>query len=73
MLLASGILLIEASREKKHLMDGIVLQGCISQYIRLLYWRDASLNTLDCCIRAMHPSIHYTVVFVLEGCISQYI
>ena len=33
----------------------IVLEGCISQYIRLLYWRDASLNTLD---------------FVLEGCIS---
>ena len=31
-----------------------VLEGCISQYIRLLYWGDASLNTLDCCIGGMH-------------------
>jgi DNA replication licensing factor MCM5 len=37
---------------------GIVLDGCISQYIRQLCWRDAHLNTLD---------------IVLEGCISQYI
>ena len=25
---------------------------------RLLYWRDASLNTLDYCIGGMHLSIH---------------
>ena len=36
----------------------IVLQRCIPQYIRLLYYRDASLNTLDFCITEMHPSIH---------------
>ena len=36
----------------------IVLEGCISQYIRLLYWRDASHNTLDCCIGGMHLTIH---------------
>ena len=33
-------------------------------------WRDASLNTFDCCIEGMHLSIHLTVI--LEGCISQY-
>ena len=27
----------------------IVLEGCISQYTRLLYWRDASHNALDYC------------------------
>ena len=48
-----------------------VLEGCISQYITLLYyrdaslyihkvlyWRDASPNTLDHCITEMHLSIH---------------
>ena len=28
------------------------------QYIRVLYWRDASLNTLGCSIGGMHLSIH---------------
>ena len=28
------------------------------QYIRLLYWRDASDNTLDYCIGGMHLTIH---------------
>ena len=29
----------------------IVLEGCISQYIRLLYWRDASLDiALERCM-----------------------
>ena len=27
-------------------------------YTRLLYWRDASYNTLDYCIRGMHLTIH---------------
>ena len=45
----------------------IVLEGCISLYITLLYWRDASLY----CIGGMHLSIHYAIV--LEGCISIYI
>ena len=48
----------------------IVLEGCISQYIRVLYWRDAchytrlfywrnaSHNTLDYCIGGMHLTIH---------------
>ena len=27
-------------------LSTIVLEGCISRYIRLLYWRDASLNTV---------------------------
>ena len=36
----------------------IVLEGCIFQYNRLLYWRDASLNTVDCCIGEMHLLIH---------------
>ena len=36
----------------------IVLEGCILQYSRLLYWRDASLNTLDYCIGGMHLTIH---------------
>ena len=35
-----------------------ILEGCISQYARLLYWRDASHNTLDYCIGGMHPTIH---------------
>ena len=35
-----------------------VLEGCISQYIRRLYWRDASHNTvLAGCI----PSTYYTI------------
>ena len=42
----------------------IVLEGCISQYTRLLYWRDAYTRL---CIGGMH-----TLDFVLEGCISQY-
>ena len=33
----------------------ILLKGCISQYTRLLYWRDASHNTVDYCIGGMHP------------------
>ena len=36
----------------------------------IMYWRDASLNTLDCCIEGMHLSIQ--LVIVLEGSISQY-
>ena len=36
----------------------VVLEGCISLYIRLLRWRDASLYTLDYCIGGMHLSIH---------------
>ena len=32
----------------------IVLEGCISQYTRLLYWRDVSHNTLGYCIEGMH-------------------
>ena len=40
-------------------ITGIVLEGCIlSQYTRLLYWKDASHNTLDYCIRGMHLTIH---------------
>ena len=35
-----------------------VLEECNSQYIRLLYWRDASHNTLDYCIGGMHLTIH---------------
>ena len=56
----------------------IVLEGCTSQYITILYWRDASLNTLQYCIGGMHLSIHYwrdaslnTLDFVLEECIPQ--
>ena len=30
----------------------------ISQCTRLLYWRDASHNTLDYCIGGMHLTIH---------------
>ena len=53
----------------------VVLEGCIcqyildycigeyiSQYIRLLCWRDASLNTLGYCIGGMHPAIQYHIV-----------
>ena len=40
-----------------HKLDDCI-GGCISQYIRLLYCRDASLNTLHHCIRRMHLSIH---------------
>ena len=36
----------------------IVLEGCMSQYIRLLYWKDASHNTLDYCIGGIHLTIH---------------
>ena len=36
----------------------IVLEGCISQYTRLLYWRAASYNTLDYCIGGLHLTIH---------------
>ena len=36
------------------------MEGCISQYTRLLYWRDASHNTLDYCIGGMHLTIHWT-------------
>ena len=35
-----------------------VLQGCVSQYTRLLYWRDASHDTLDYCIGGMHLTVH---------------
>ena len=42
----------------------------MSQYTRLLYWRDGSHNTLDYCIGGMDVTIHYATV--LEGCISQY-
>ena len=35
-----------------------VSEGCISQYITLLYWRDASPNTLNFCIGRMHPLMH---------------
>ena len=55
----------------KKIYYDIVLEGCISQYIGVLYWRDASPNTLDYCIRETHTSIHKTTV--LKGCISQYI
>ena len=59
----------ETAESKLSVSEGTtVLKGCIS---RLLYWRDASLNTLDYCIGGMHLSIHNTTV--LEGCISQYI
>ena len=34
------------------------IEGCISRYIRLLCWRDASHNTLDYCIGGMHLTIH---------------
>ena len=50
--------------EEKTKMDNVevkscvVLQGWISQYIRLLYWRDGSHNTLDYCIGGMHLTIH---------------
>ena len=53
-------------------LDYIVLEGCISQYIRLLYWRDASLNTLDYCIGGMHLQ-YIRLTIVMQGCISQYI
>ena len=49
---------IEIQKPVSHCHWCIVLEGCISQYIRLLYWRDASLNTLDYCIGGMHLSIH---------------
>ena len=45
--------------------------GSRCQYIRVLYWRDASLNTSEFCIGGMHLSIYQN--FVLEGCISQHI
>ena len=35
-----------------------MLWGCISQYIKLMYYRDASLNTLDFYITEMHFSTH---------------
>ena len=60
----------------------MVIEGCISEYIRLLLsvermvfeyidaslktLEDASLNTLDCCSEGMHLS---TLDFVLDGCI----
>ena len=47
------------------------LQGCIFQYIRLLYYREPSFNILAICITGMHLSIHYNSV--LQGCISLYI
>ena len=37
----------------------VVLEGCISQYITVLYWRDASFNTLQYCTGGMHLSILY--------------
>ena len=40
--------------------------GMHLSYIRQLYWRDASLSTLDNCIGGMHLSIHYALV--LKGC-----
>ena len=42
----------------------IVLEGCISQYVRLLYWRDASHNTLDYCIGGMHLTQYITIVLL---------
>ena len=57
----------------------IVLQRCILQYIRLLYWKDASLNTL---VLYWKDASQYVRLFcwkdaslntLLEGCISQYI
>ena len=48
----------EVHSQQVHLGNVIVLEGCISQYISLLYWRDASL-------------IHYATV--LERSVSQYI
>ena len=32
--------------------------SAISQHARLLYWRDASHNTIDYCIGGMHLTIH---------------
>ena len=49
----------------------VVVAAMIKYISRLLYWRDASLNTFDYCIGGMHLSIHLTIV--LEGCIPQYI
>ena len=40
-------------------------------YIRILYWRDTSYNTLDYCIRGMHLIIHPRTI-VVEGYILQY-
>ena len=44
-----------------------VLEGCISQYTRLLYWRDASHNTLDYCTGGMHLFIHTAKQHKLTG------
>ena len=46
----------------------IVLEGCISQYIRLLYWRDASHNTLGYCIEGMHVAVLYPVTSSVTVC-----
>ena len=40
------------------IITGIVLEGCISQSTRLLYWKDASHTTLDYCIGGMRLTIH---------------
>ena len=42
----------------KILIAASALEGCISPYTRLLYWSDASHNTLDYCIGGMHLTIH---------------
>ena len=52
-----GRLILEVAQ---HLGEkSIILEGCISQYIRLLYWEDASLNTLDFCTERIHLLIHF--------------
>ena len=43
-----------SGRESSQLMNKVLKYH--SQHF--MYWRDASLNTLGCCIRGMHLTIH---------------
>ena len=50
----------------------VVLDRCIFQYIRQLYWRDASLNTLGNSIRGMHlPHTQPITLFFLQKSLTK--
>ena len=84
----------DASLNRLHCCIGgyidFVLEGCMSLYVRLLYWRDFSIGywVHRLCIGRMHPFVLYWrdaslnrlhcciggyIDFVLEGCISLYV
>ena len=48
-----------------------VLKGCMSQYTRLLYWRDASHNTLHVCIYKANV-ILFSHSVIRPQCVSQH-